>query len=186
MYDKSSTERVNEAQNSFKKESLECLQRARRLKVFCFVCRELVSSQEKVETFSSSEKTLTIHKDCLPVFQSLIIRVLGEQYKLETKLDRPLSIVEFLKEKQPKTEPEILACLAYFLEQKAGKPLELSVKDIKQHLEATDFRIDDLSTAFIRARTRKGFFERVSASRPITHRLTRTGVEFVEKLPERA
>ena len=153
--------------------------------MFCFVCREKISRQEEVETFSSSEKIITVHKACLPVFQILVLQVLSDKGKLETRLDRPLSLIEFFKEKQPKTEPEILACLAYFLEQKTGKPLELTVDDVKHHLKSTDFKIYDLATAFIRARTRKGFFERVSASRPITHRLTRTGARFVEKLPER-
>lgn len=151
----------------------------------CFICKESITNQEEVQTFSDTGKTLTVHKDCLPVFRSLVLRILGEQSKLDTRIDRPLSLVEFLKEKQPKTEPEILVCLAYFLEQKASKPLELTAGDIKQLLKSTDFRIDDISTAFIRARTRKGFFERVSTTRPITHRLTRTGARFVEKLPKK-
>jgi hypothetical protein len=99
-------------------------------------------------------------------------------------IERPMTLGEFLVRKKPGTEPEILACLAYFLEKKAGKRVELTASEAVRHLTHTGYKIRDMSTAFIRARERKAYFERVGDDRPIVHRLTQTGAETVENLPK--
>ena len=68
----------------------------------------------------------------------------------------------------------------------AGERVGLTAAEAKHHLTHTGYRIRDMATAFIRARERKAFFERVGDERPIVHRLTKTGAEAVENLPKRS
>ena len=84
----------------------------------CFVCKRQV--KEEGIRFDEDGVSVVLHEGCLRLLGKVTQKAFQSMEVTKPPV-RPSSLSEFLHEKQPKTQPEILACVAYFLEQKEGE-----------------------------------------------------------------
>lgn len=149
----------------------------------CFVCKQQV--KDGGIEFEDEGIIVIIHEGCLRLFGKITQKAFQSE-RIPQHPVRPTSIAEFIQEKQPKTQAEVLACVAYFLEQKEGKIKEFTTKELREELVTTRERIPDMGIALSNAVRRTPYIVRVGkrAGKHL-YRLTKEGVSFVEKLPSR-
>jgi len=98
-------------------------------------------------------------------------------------LTRSLTLGEFLLTKRPRTDAEILACIAYYHEALSAQLVTFTAVVLEQELRYTGFKIHDFEAALRIARDQFAYIEVLSEKGTLRHRLTTKGTCLVEHLP---
>jgi hypothetical protein len=90
---------------------------------------------------------------------------------------------EFLLSKRPRTDAEILACVAYYHQGQTNQPVAFTAASLDEQLRYTGFKVRDFQATLKHAVDQLAYLEACSESGMAFHRLTSKGADLVEHLP---
>ena len=121
------------------------------------------------------------HAVCLLRLRRLACELYDTASPLPT-LNRPLTLNEFLLSKRPRSDIEILCCLAFHLQHHNSK-MKVNAKTVQQQLRVSAFKIPDPASALLEGTDKFGYLKRVENEEPTHFVLTEKGLQFVRRLP---
>lgn len=151
----------------------------------CVLCREVIHHGARLRTITSGKRQFPVHAACLDHLHSLLHQAFDSPLPTPT-LTRSLTLGEFLLTKRPRTDAEILACIAYHQQAKTNQPVDFSAALLDEQLRYTGFKVRDLQAALKHAVDRLAYLEACSESGMAFHRLTAKGDHLVGHLPATA
>lgn len=98
-------------------------------------------------------------------------------------MTRPLTLNEFLLAKRPQTPPEILSCLAYFLQKQTQTAYALTLALVEEQLRFAPFKIADIPAALHDASENLALFSQYTEGALVKYHLTAKGKRIAEQLP---
>lgn len=148
----------------------------------CVLCRELIHHSADMRIITSGNRQFPVHAACLDRLHSLLQDAFDIPLPTPT-LTRSLTLGEFLLTKHPRTDAEILVCVAYYHQAQTTQPVTFTARVLEQELRYTGFKVHDFDAALRVARDQLAYLEMSSENGAIGHRLTRKGTLLVEHLP---
>lgn len=148
----------------------------------CAVCNQLIENPAEARHVTHLSKPITAHALCLLRLRRLACKAFDMPHPSPT-LTRPLTLSEFLLSKRPRTAAEILACLAYYLQNQSTHSGLIAPEEVEEHLLFTGFKVPDVHSAFISATEDVALFQRRRTKGKTVYQLTQEGIRIVERLP---
>lgn len=148
----------------------------------CAICQQPILRVAECRTIHHAGKEFIAHGLCLVRLRRLAFDLLETPSPIPT-LTRPYGLNEFLLMKRPRTDVEILSCVAYYRQAKEKSPIALTSIDVEQQLHYTGYKVADIHTAFQQAVDSLGYFKRSLEAGSEYFFLTKKGVQMVEQLP---
>lgn len=148
----------------------------------CVLCRELIHDDARLRTITSGNRQFPVHATCLDRLHTMLHDAFDTPLPTPT-LTRILTLGEFLLTKRPRTDGEILACIAYYHQAVTAQPVTFTAIVLDEELRYTGFKIRDFDAALRAARDQFAYLEPFSANGVTRHRLTTRGARLVEHLP---
>ena len=148
----------------------------------CVLCRELVQHGASLRAITSGKRQFPVHAACLDHLHSLLHDAFDSPLPTPT-LTRSLTLGEFLLTKRPRTDAEILACVAYYHQAQTNQPVAFTAASLDEQLRYTGFKIRNFQATLKHAVDQLAYLEACSESGMAFHRLTAKGAHLVEHLP---
>jgi hypothetical protein len=148
----------------------------------CVVCNRRILKPNEQRTIKHGNKEFTVHGACLVRLRRLLRDYFNITAPTPT-ITRALTLNEFLLTKRPSTDTEILVCLAYYHQTCSGKPYPISKNFVKEQLQFTGFKIQDIDGSLHQSTDQLGYFDLQKRKGKILYILTEKGTKAVERFP---
>ena len=149
----------------------------------CAICSRPIERIEELRHVQHAGKQFCAHGICLVRLRRLACKVFDIPAPVPT-ITRPLTLNEFLLAKRPRTDIEILCCVAYYQQHYMDDEKSLTVDFIESQLLFSAYKISNVAQVLQKAIETYSYFTRSYRDDKEEFLLTNQGVRIVKELPE--
>jgi hypothetical protein len=148
----------------------------------CAICSRPIERPEDLRQVQHADKQFCAHGVCLVRLRRLACKLLEIPAPVPTII-RPLTLNEFLLAKRPRTDLEILCCIAYYQQSCKGGGKVLTADFVENQLRFSAYKISNVADALQNALDNYSYFKRKHKNDVEEFLLTEKGIRIVKELP---
>ncbi|MFW9986374.1 MAG: hypothetical protein ACFFDJ_07425 [Candidatus Odinarchaeota archaeon] len=149
----------------------------------CAICSRPIERLEELRHVQHAGKHFYAHGICLVRLRRLACKLFEISAPVPTII-RPLTLNEFLLAKRPRTDIEIVCCVAYYQQQYMSEKKSLTADFIENQLRFSAYKVANVAQALQKATANYSYFTQSYRIDKEEFMLTDQGVRIVKDLPE--